>query len=146
MKIIMAALAAFLLATLATPAQAKHRHHHNRSVAYEYDGRIIAHPAGCPRTAFCGCGASVRIFGHPVRNLYLASNWFRFPRANPAPGMAAVRNHHVMVIEAVDGNGNAIWRCNERRSDGYHARADRYLRADVSLSRDRKGTSAEQFT
>jgi hypothetical protein len=59
----------------------------------------LAHPPGCPRRAFCGCGAAVRIFGRPVRALWLAANWLRFPRAAPAPGMAAVRRHHVFVLE-----------------------------------------------
>ena len=71
------------------------------------DERIVSHPSGCPGSAFCGCGVSVKVFGHPVRNLYLASNWFQFPRSSPGPGMVAVRNHHVMYIEAMDGNGNA---------------------------------------
>ena len=69
--------------------------------------QIVAHPAGCPWRAFCGCAASDKIFGHPVRELFLASNWFRFPRAAPGPGMAAVRRHHVMVILAYNGNGTA---------------------------------------
>ena len=47
---------------------------------------IVAHPAGCPSRAFCGCGAAVRLFGRPIRALWLAANWFRFPRAVPAPG------------------------------------------------------------
>jgi hypothetical protein len=64
-----------------------------------YTPRVVEHPAGCPRRAFCGCGAAVRIFGAPVRALWLAANWFGFPRAAPAPGMAAVRSHHVFVLE-----------------------------------------------
>jgi hypothetical protein len=63
------------------------------------------HPAGCPATQFCGCGTSVRVFGHPIRDLYLAANWFRFPRAMAAPGMVAVRRHHVFYIEGVNGDG-----------------------------------------
>lgn len=59
---------------------------------------VVAHPAGCPRVAFCGCGASVEVFGKPVRELFLARNWFRFPRAAPAPGMVAVRRGHVFVL------------------------------------------------
>jgi len=78
-----------------------------RTEGLTYD-RVVPHPAGCPRIAFCGCGASVRIFGHPVRDLYLAANWGRFPRANPAPGMAAYRNHHVFVIEQVNGDGTVV--------------------------------------
>ena len=35
----------------------------------------------------------------PSAPIYLASNWARkFPHTSPAPGMAAVRNHHVMVL------------------------------------------------
>ena len=72
------------------------------------EARIVDHPSGCPRSAFCGCGASVRIFGHPVRELYLAANWFRFAHAMPAPGMVAVRSHHVFVIEQVNGDGTVV--------------------------------------
>jgi hypothetical protein len=96
------------IAFLITPAQARHHRHSHRHIMYgEENARIVAHPSGCPYHAFCGCGVSVKIFGHPVRNLFLASNWFKFPRANPAPGMVAVRNHHVMAILAMDANGNA---------------------------------------
>lgn len=70
-----------------------------RRVMAEGAGRVVSHPAGCPRRAFCGCGASVRVFGRPVRSLWLAANWFRFPRTSPAPGTVAVRRHHVFVLE-----------------------------------------------
>src|SRR3974390_2036313 len=99
-----------LFTAWALPAQARsHYHHHHYAKHYShhhyryasYDsGSVVSHPSGCPWHAFCGCGASVRIFGHPVRNLFLAANWFGFPRAAPAPGMAAVRRHHVFIIEA----------------------------------------------
>lgn len=70
--------------------------------------QIVAHPPGCPHTAYCGCGTSWRVYGRLVRDLYLAANWYRFPRAHPAPGMVAIfGRHHVAYIEAVDGNGNA---------------------------------------
>ncbi len=59
---------------------------------------LLPHPSGCPRKAYCGCGTSVEIFGRPVRNLFLARNWFKFPRTSPAPGMVAVRRGHVMVL------------------------------------------------
>jgi hypothetical protein len=68
----------------------------------------LSHPAGCPASAFCGCGASVQVFGHPVRELWLAANWLKFPPASPAPGMAAVRAHHVMVIMEMRGGGRAL--------------------------------------
>lgn len=95
-------LLALLLLTY--PADAKKRKH--QIVTYD-EGQIVGHPSGCPSRAFCGCGVSVKIFGHPVKNLFLASNWFKFPRTSPAPGMVAVRRGHVMAIMAVDGNGNA---------------------------------------
>lgn len=90
-RIIAAAIVAFIL--IPSTAQAS--------------GHIVSHPLGCPGRAFCGCGVSVKVFGHPVKSLFLASNWFKFPRANPAPGMVAVRNHHVMYIVAYSGNGAA---------------------------------------
>lgn len=78
-------------------AYAKHEHSH--------EAQIVAHPTGCPSRSFCGCGASVEVFGHSVRDLWLAANWFKFPRAAAAPGMVAVRRHHVFVIRQVLGNG-----------------------------------------
>lgn len=69
---------------------------------------VVGHPPGCPKELFCGCGVSVEIFGRPIRELFLARNWFKFPRAHPAPGMVAVRKHHVMAIRAVDANGNVV--------------------------------------
>ncbi len=81
---------------------------------------IISHPAGCPSRAFCGCGASVRVFGHSVRNLWLAANWYRFPKTLPAAGTVAVRRHHVMVLEAHLG-GN-IWQVYDANSGGHATR------------------------
>lgn len=80
------------------PAQARHRHR-------AADSTVVAHPSGCPWRAFCGCGAAVRVFGRPVRSLWLAANWLRFPRAYPAPGMVAIRRHHVFVLEQDLGGG-----------------------------------------
>lgn len=89
----------------------------------------VAHPAGCPRRAFCGCGAAVEVFGRPVRELWLAANWFKFPRAMPAPGMVAVRRHHVFVLRAPSSSGRWIvydansgrggTRVHERSLSGY---------------------------
>jgi hypothetical protein len=67
--------------------------------------QIVSHPPGCPRRAFCGCGAALEVFGKHVRSLWLARNWFRFPRTSPAPGMVAVRRNHVFVIREVRGPG-----------------------------------------
>ena len=67
--------------------------------------QIVSHPYGCPRRAFCGCGAALDVFGKHVRSLWLARNWFQFPRTSPAPGMVAVRRNHVFVIREVrEGN------------------------------------------
>jgi hypothetical protein len=95
-----------VLLMLTTTVEARHRHHYHRTTSYD-KGTVVSHPSGCPWHSFCGCGVSVEIFGHPIRGLFLAANWFRFPRANPAPGMVAVRHGHVMAIRAVDANGNA---------------------------------------
>lgn len=81
---------------------------------------VVAHPAGCPARAFCGCGAAVRIFGKPVRSLWQAAAWFRFPRAAPAPGMAAVRRHHVFVLES-HLNGT-VWQVYDANSGGHRTR------------------------
>ena len=93
--------------------------HGNRAVAYD-EGHYLPHPAGCPGSAFCGCGASVRVFGHPVRSLYLAANWLRYPRTSPAPGMVAARHGHVFVIEQVNGDGTVI--ASDYNSGGHMSR------------------------
>ena len=77
---------------------------------------IIPHPAGCPRRLFCGCGAAVRVFGSPVRHLWVAANWLRFPRAGPAPGMAAARRGHVFVLESHVGGD--LWLVTDHNSGG----------------------------
>lgn len=69
---------------------------------------VVAHPEGCPRTSFCGCGAAVKVFGRPIRELWLASNWFRYRVALPAAGMVAVRRHHVFVILEVVSHGKVL--------------------------------------
>lgn len=84
------------------------------------DAAVIEHPQGCPWSKFCGCGASVHVFGHPVRNLFLAANWFRFPRALPAAGMVAVRKHHVFVLEQQLEGG--IWLAWDANSGGHATR------------------------
>jgi len=70
--------------------------------------QVLPHPSGCPRFAFCGCGASVEVFGRPIRNLFLAANWLKFPRTAPAPGMVAARRGHVFVIREVLGSGRVL--------------------------------------
>ena len=76
------------------------------------NGAIVAHPAGCPGRAFCGCGTCVKV-GFSLAEckrmgLFLARNWFhRFPRTAPSAGMVAARSGHVMYIMAYQGNGLA---------------------------------------
>ena len=89
-------------------------------VMAEGAGRIVAHPAGCPSRAFCGCGASVRVFGRSIRSLWLAANWFRFPRTSPAPGTVAVRRHHVFVLE--QHIGGSTWLVYDANSGGRRTR------------------------
>ncbi|UFW43399.1 hypothetical protein BcanWSM471_10065 [Bradyrhizobium sp. WSM471] len=88
-------------------------------------GQVVgSRPAGCPR-AFCGCGASIKVFGRIVPDLNLASNWLRFPRVTPAPGMVAARHGHVFVLEQhVSGD---VWMAYDANSGGgatrIHARS-----------------------
>jgi hypothetical protein len=107
-------LAAMTLLALSLPAESHHRHH--RLVSHSDDTVIGGRPANCPR-AFCGCGASLHLFGRIIPSLNLAANWLRFPRASPAPKMAAVRRHHVMVLEADLGGG--VWKVFDANS-GHH--------------------------
>jgi hypothetical protein len=88
-------------------AEARHYRHHHEARAAGSSGEVIGgRPAGCP-WQYCGCGASLYLFGRIIPTLNLAANWLRFPHALPAPRMAAVRQHHVMVLEShVSGD---IW-------------------------------------
>ena len=82
--------------------------------------RFIPHPAGCPRVAFCACGASVEVFGKPIRSLYLSTAWFRFPRSDPSAGKVAVRRGHVFVLrEHVAGK---VWKVVDYNSGGRRSR------------------------
>lgn len=85
-------------------------HHHEQAPgrAASISTQILPHPEGCPRTAFCGCGAALDIFKKHVRNLWLAANWFKFPKSEPGPGKVAVRNHHVFVIRQYLGNNKVL--------------------------------------
>jgi hypothetical protein len=69
--------------------------------------RIVAHPTGCPRTLFCGCGAA-RELGLSDQSLWAVKSWYRFPRAAAAPGMALIwGERHVAAIRLVHGDGTA---------------------------------------
>lgn len=103
------------------PANLAQRHGPVASRGYRSSaGKVVGHPPGCPRRAFCGCGAAVRVFGSPVRSLWLAAAWLRFPRAAPAPGMVAARRGHVFVLESHLG-GNT-WLAYDANSGGHATR------------------------
>lgn len=80
-----------------------------RAVSSSIEARIVAHPEPCPRRLFCGCGVSVKVFGKPVHDLFLAANWLRkFPRTSPSAGMVAARRGHVFYIIDYLGDGQAL--------------------------------------
>jgi hypothetical protein len=80
---------------------------------------IGGRPAGCPHS-FCGCGASIRVFGRILPGLNLAANWLRFPRTSPAPGMVAARRGHVFVLEQhLEGD---MWMAYDANSGGHATR------------------------
>lgn len=81
--------------------------------------QMLPHPQGCPRKAFCGCGTAVEFFRSPVRSLWLAAAWLKFPRTSPGPGTAAVapnRHHVVKVVEHVGGSNFAVIDHNSGRN------------------------------
>jgi hypothetical protein len=118
-------LASALLCVLfASNADARPKHRHVpqglQRVMAEGAGRVVGgRPAGCPR-AFCGCGASLYLFGKIVPALNLAANWLRFPRAEPAPGMVAARRHHVFVL--VRHIRGPIWLAHDSNSGRHRTR------------------------
>ena len=90
--------------------------HQQTTTIFDANGTVVGRrPTGCPR-AFCGCEASLYLFGHIRADLNRASNWMRFPRISPAPNPVAVRNHHVMVlVSQVDGSN---WLVHDGNSGG----------------------------
>lgn len=80
---------------------------------------IGGRPAGCP-SRFCGCGASIHLFGRIIPSLNLAANWLRFPRAAPSPNMVAARRGHVFVLKRhIAGN---TWLVHDSNSGGRRTR------------------------
>lgn len=71
-------------------------------------------PIQCPHR-YCGCDLAIEVFGKADPSLFAAAAWFRFPRAAPAPGMVAVRKHHVMRLIEPVGNH---WRVRDPNSGG----------------------------
>jgi hypothetical protein len=92
-----------------THGRASHR------VARADNGSVLhGRPSGCPHR-YCGCEASLYLFGRIRPDLNLASNWYRkFAAASPAPGMAAARNGHVMVL--VNHVGGSNWLVHDGNS------------------------------
>jgi hypothetical protein len=81
---------------------------------------VVEHPAGCPRSAFCACGAAVRLLGSARAAPWLARAWYGFKRAMAAPRMAGVRPHHVVALEyQVSGN---LWMVYDANSGGHATR------------------------
>jgi hypothetical protein len=80
---------------------------------------IGGRPSGCP-SRFCGCGASLHLFGRIIPALNLAANWLRFPRTSPAPKMAAARRGHVFVHDQhIAGD---VWLVYDANSGGHRTR------------------------
>jgi hypothetical protein len=89
---------------------------------------IGGRPAGCPHE-YCGCGLRIHL-GLSDKRLNLAWNWASaFLRTSAQAGAAAVRHHHVMLLERhVSGSrwivrdynsGNGLSRIHERNVRGY---------------------------
>jgi hypothetical protein len=105
-------LAAIALVCASPRVEARPLRHHDSAI-------VGGRPAGCPR-AYCGCGASLYLFGRIIPRLNLAASWFAFPRAQPAPKMAAVRRHHVFVLERhLEGD---VWIVHDSNSGGHATR------------------------
>ena len=97
---------------------------------HDASGNVVGgRPRGCPRK-FCGCEASLYVFGKIKPMLNLANNWrVMFPRTSPAPGMVAARPGHVFVLMSHvsgsrwlvhDGNsGGGLTREHVRSIRGY---------------------------
>ena len=95
---------ALVLALAVSSADARPRHH---ARTFTTDStQYLPHPAGCPRYAFCGCGARKDLGLSDVR-LNLAWNWTKYYHG-PTP--VAVWRHHIAIIERWTGPNTAILR------------------------------------
>lgn len=114
-------IVALVLVCSFSPAEARrHSHHHQHFASYDRGNIIGGRPSGCPNQ-FCGCGASLYLFGRIVPELNLAANWLhKFPRAMPAPRMAAARPGHVMVL--VEHRHDNVWLVHDSNSGGHLTR------------------------
>lgn len=84
---------------------------------------IGGRPAGCP-FQFCGCGASIEVFGRIIPRYNLAANWFRdFPRvshANASANMVAGNSSHVFVLK--EHRRDDVWLVKDFNSGGHRTR------------------------
>ena len=97
-----------MIVFLSTQADARPRHSHRAigtTLVSDTSEQILPHPAGCPRSAFCGCGA-MNDLGVTDKNYMRAAYWVHYT----GPGTVAVWNHHVAVVESLLGDGTAILR------------------------------------
>lgn len=100
-------------------------HHVKRAVRrYAEDAvSFLSHPTGCPRIAFCACGAAVDLWGgsgRQYKGLWAAAAWYRFQRSSPSHNTVAVRRHHVMVLKSqVSGK---VWMVADYNSGGHRSR------------------------
>lgn len=115
----------------------------NRPLDANANVTYLPHPSGCPRIAFCACGAAVEIFGYAKRALWPAVAWLRFPRSAPAPGTVAVRSHHVFVLrEHVSGS---IWMTADYNSGGHRSRLHAQSIAGYTIVRPLPDRSATVY-
>lgn len=140
-KFLLVACGLLLIASSAEarPHHRHYRHHHYRVQPVQTDwnwnqpfqqpqirttevrgqGVVGGRPPGCPR-AFCGCGASIELFGRIIPSLNLAANWLRFPPASPGYNMVGARRGHVFVLKQhVAGD---IWLVKDYNSGGHLTR------------------------
>ena len=128
-RITQIAVAAAALLITVNAADARPRHHHHRihhrihvdPNGNQVEGRVVGgRKSGCPY-AFCGCEASLYLFGRIIPDLNLAWNWTRkFQRTSPAPGMVAARSGHVMVLMSHVSGSN--WMVHDGNSGGHLTR------------------------
>lgn len=123
MRKLVLTLASLIMAfSVISDAEARPRRHHHTSQQDTYVGKgtiLGGRPAGCP-AKFCGCGASIELFGRIIPTLNLAANWFKFPRSEPGHNKVAVRRGHVFVLkEHVQGS---IWLVHDSNSGGRRTR------------------------
>lgn len=116
LRIAAASIAVLLLTIASADARPKHHRHYALHIMYGEESVVGHRPSGCPHR-FCGCEASLYLFGKIIPDLNLASNWKRrFPHVAPAPRMAAARDGHVMVL--ISHVSGANWLVHDGNSGG----------------------------